>query len=304
MIGVMAAQGGCNWCCENAFGKDLFSKITLFAFENLPWSCRVHEWGKAGIILNVKRSSKVSVLPVEHKDRVINMLNIILTSTNLTITGPDDPPRVPVYEPMANFLSATLMNLNSLIHTSLAYRQFKDWDGVTPYPEKCLLYEGADAESEVCVTEISNDLIRIREAVTSRYPNVDLSRVMSVYDFYCTTYKDNIKDKTNMVTVLHTNNGYQGLTHAMVPPSEGAAGYVVQKNSRYFMEDIPCGLSVTRGVAQIFGVETPMMDKIITWAQELVGKEYLKDGKLEGRDLAQTRSPQKYGLTSMDQLLD
>ena len=68
-------------------------------------------------------------------------------------------------------------------------------------------------------------------------------------------------------------------------------------------EDIPFGLVVMRGVAEIAGVPTPNMDTVILWAQSNMGKEYLKDGKVAGKDIGSTRSPQKYNLTTVDAIL-
>ena len=36
---------------------------------------------------------------------------------------------------------------------------------------------------------------------------------------------------------------------------------------RYLSEDIPCGLCVCKGVAELLGVPTPEMDLVIAWAQ-------------------------------------
>ena len=60
--------------------------------------------------------------------------------------------------------------------------------------------------------------------------------------------------------------------------------------NRYFTEDLPCGMIVIRGIAELAGVATPMMDEIILWCQSHMGKEYLKDGKVKGKDVKETRS--------------
>ena len=73
--------------------------------------------------------------------------------------------------------------------------------------------------------------------------------------------------------------------------------------NRYFTEDGPFGLAVLRGIAEVAGVKTPTMDKVLTWMQSMMGKEYLKDGKLVGKDIGSTRSPQKYGLKTLNAML-
>ena len=49
---------------------------------------------------------------------------------------------------------------------------------------------------------------------------------------------------------------------------------------RYLTEDVPYGLVVIRGIAEIVQVDTPTIDKLLLWAQEKLGKEYLVGSKL------------------------
>ena len=48
------------------------------------------------------------------------------------------------------------------------------------------------------------------------------------------------------------------------------------------------------------GVATPHMDDVILWCQEMMGKEFLVDGKVAGKDLGITRAPQHYGFHDLD----
>ncbi|KAL9972125.1 hypothetical protein ACROYT_G018376 [Oculina patagonica] len=67
---------------------------------------------------------------------------------------------------------------------------------------------------------------------------------------------------------------------------------------RYLTEDAPYGLVVIRGVAEIVQVATPTIDRVLLWAQEKIGKEYLVRSKLQGKDAPSTRAPQRYGLNA------
>lgn len=57
---------------------------------------------------------------------------------------------------------------------------------------------------------------------------------------------------------------------------------------------------VIRGIAELAGVDTPMMSEVIMWCQNVMGKEFLVDGKVAGKDLSMTRCPQVYGFTDLD----
>merc|ERR1739841_45365 len=81
---------------------------------------------------------------------------------------------------------------------------------------------------------------------------------------------------------------------------DGQTKYLPNFRYRYFTEDLPMGLVVTRGIAALAGVKTPHMDDVILWCQEMLGKEYLVDGELKGKDLEYTRAPQRYGFEDLD----
>ena len=51
------------------------------------------------------------------------------------------------------------------------------------------------------------------------------------------------------------------------------------------------------------GVETPMIDEVISNTSAWIGKEYLVDGKLIGRDMVTTRAPQRYKIDSLQELV-
>ena len=82
-----------------------------------------------------------------------------------------------------------------------------------------------------------------------------------------------------------------------------AGGFAPDFQARYLAEDVPFGLLVTRGIAALAGVATPVIDSVLGWAQARLGKEYLVAGRLEGADLSATRAPQRYAVTSLDQFM-
>ena len=78
--------------------------------------------------------------------------------------------------------------------------------------------------------------------------------------------------------------------------------FVPDYKFRYLSEDVPTGLCFTRGVAELLGVKTPSIDKVLIWAQEKLDKEFLKDGKMQGANIEQTRAPQAFGVKNKDAL--
>ena len=80
-------------------------------------------------------------------------------------------------------------------------------------------------------------------------------------------------------------------------------GFIPDFQSRYFTEDIPYGLLIIKSVAAITGTATPVIDTVITWAQEMMHKEYIVGGKLVGKDIAETPIPQNAGIVTTAELV-
>lgn len=122
-----------------------------------------------------------------------------------------------------------------------------------------------------------------------------------IYNWYMRCYPQDISDKTNLYTAIQTNAAYQGLKHPVKKTEDGK--FLPDFSHRYMTEDIPFGLVVIRGIAEIMGIETPNIDKVLTWSQQQMGKEYLVDKKLQGKDISTSRAPQSYGFTTIESIL-
>ena len=129
---------------------------------------------------------------------------------------------------------------------------------------------------------------------------IDLASVIPAKEWLIKVYGDDIVDKSTLQTCITTNKGYRGLTHAMVATEDG---YVPSKTSRYLTEDLPFGILVVKGIAEIMGVATPTLDRVIEWNQAFMGKDYLQQGKLNGKDIDETRAPQRFGINEPKQLI-
>jgi glutathione S-transferase len=73
---------------------------------------------------------------------------------------------------------------------------------------------------------------------------------------------------------------------------------------RYLSEDVPFGLVPTRALAEIAEVETPAIDRVITWAQSVLQRTYLVGDRLRGADVRQLPIPQNFGVSTLSELVD
>ncbi len=114
-------------------------------------------------------------------------------------------------------------------------------------------------------------------------------------------YPHDISDKSTLYKAIQTNAPYQGIKHPVKITEDGK--FMPDFTHPYMTEDVPYGLVVIRGISEIVDVETPNIDKVLTWCQAKMGKEYLVNSKLQGKDVASSRAPQRYGLTTLQSML-
>ncbi|KAL7472065.1 hypothetical protein ACHAXS_012404 [Conticribra weissflogii] len=289
-IGAMPGEGGFDLCAIHNLGSDFVRNSSLFALETLPWACRIVEYGSCVEVLGTKKEVEIIVSPKQGttKESVTELLHGFIGE-------------FPKFDPADNFLAVTLMNINSVWHPTISYGFYRNKNVTEPFDEPPLFYYGADEYTGEKLGKVSDEVLEIKRVLIEKYPSLTLDALHHVSEWMLRSYGDDIGDKTNIYTMLRTNKGYRGLTHPMREVEvDGKKKYLPNFRYRYFTEDIPMGLVVTRGIAELAGVPTPNMDDVILWCQEMLGKEYIVDGKLVGKDLESTRAPQRYGFSDLD----
>jgi len=147
---------------------------------------------------------------------------------------------------------------------------------------------------------MSDEVQALCVALQARYPGLDLSAVRPLGDWLQSCYHGSISDSRTLQSSFATNRGYAGL---QAPMCEVGGGFIPDFQTRYLTEDVPFGLLVTRGIAELAGIATPVVDQVLCWAQDRLEKEYLTAGKLQGADLPSTRSPQRFGFVDLDKFI-
>jgi len=158
-------------------------------------------------------------------------------------------------------------------------------------------------------------LIETGKAIQKAAPQLDMSGVLHIFDWYKKAYPADINDWSSLHAAMVCCKSYEGLTHPMKEASPESrhwwnsawhpheSGMVPDFNYRYLSEDMPYAFIVSRGIAELAGVKTPAIDETIMWCQKTMGKEYLVDGLLKGKDVAGSRAPQAYGYTSLQEII-
>ena len=86
-------------------------------------------------------------------------------------------------------------------------------------------------------------------------------------------YPEDISDKTNLYTAIQTNAACQGLKHPVKKTDDGK--FVADFTYRYMTEDIPYGLVVIRGIAEIDGSRRRLSTRFLhgvrrKWAKNIL----------------------------------
>lgn len=283
----LPGQAGFEFECVHYLG-DKAKTCTIVTFESLPWACRLIEFGKNVEILGFKDTLGASIL----KGKQCNLTRPIV-ETNQLILG--EKPKV---RRVQNYIAITLM-AKSIVHPPIMYGKWSSWDG-TPLSEKPLFYQGIDERQAKLLSGVSDECVATAKAIEKKIAGLDMSDVIHVFDWYLNYYSDQITDKSNLMMAMRTNKAYDGLVHPMKEIEPGK--YVPDFTYRYMAEDVPDGIVPMKGIAELAGVPTPYLDEVITWCQGKLNKEYVVGDKLTGKDVNETRAPQRYGLNKLEDL--
>lgn len=168
-------------------------------------------------------------------------------------------------ELLDNYLEITLTPGNPIMHPSVVYGligPYGQWHGRklptrlcwwTDCPELGAYFlERCDQESQLLCKSLEERL------------GIDLSSVKPLKQEIIEAYQDQIRDPATMLSVLRTNRAYDDIEAPLVPAEDGP-GYLIDKRSRAFHEDVAYGLALLVGMARRLQVAAPHLEEIFEW---------------------------------------
>jgi 2,3-bisphosphoglycerate-dependent phosphoglycerate mutase len=287
VVACMPARSGGDILLASKLGAKAETCIFV-GFETLPWACRFTEWGRKATILGTKGSILAAVTPPAKTPKAFAGLQGLLGVF----------PNV-AYSP--NNLGISLRNPGAVIHPGVMYGRWcsEKWDGAA-LTEKPLFYQGVEEFSEGVLLGLTGEVQKIKQKMEELVSGLDLKDAVDLKQWYMDCYAGQMTDTSSLRACMNTNPGYRGLTH---PCKDVEGGFVPDLKYRYLTEDVPTGMCFNKGLAEILGIETPMTDKVITWAQDCIGMDILVGGKMAGKDIAKTRAPQATGISTLEAFL-
>jgi len=120
-------------------------------------------------------------------------------------------------------------------------------------------------------------------------------------------YEGQISDTSSLKRIFNTNLGYSRVPFPMIPADgkDAKNGVVLNKNARFFWEDVPFGLVILKDIANIAGVQVPHITKQIVFHQKFMPVKYVDErtGDFLPGALKNTGAPSRYGITTAEQLV-
>jgi hypothetical protein len=149
---------------------------------------------------------------------------------------------------------ADLMPINPVIHPARIYQLFLSQDSV---PENPLFYEEMGHSDIYWMYAIQGELRKVARAHKVKIP--DMFEFLSRF-----TYETDHSGPWEFFTQY---SAYTGFRSPLLQREDGR--WVLDKNSRYLTEDIDFGLKVWQDYASQAGIETPVIDAIVTRLESL-----------------------------------
>lgn len=289
VVGVMPARSGGDILFSDKLGEKA-KEMVFVGFETLPWACRATEWGRKATILGTKSNILAAVTPAAKKDRALMTLQGLLGVYPCITASP-------------NNLGISLRNPGMIVHPGVMYGRWCPdvWDG-KPVDESPLFYQGVDDFTEKILLGMTDEVQTLCREMEKKVPGLTLKDACTLKQWYMDCYGGQMSDTSSLKGCMNTNKGYDGLKHPCKKGDDDK--YMPDLKYRYLAEDVPTGLCFAKGLAELAGVETPTIDKVLEWAQGCIELEILKDGKMAGKDIGKTRAPQGVGIDTMEKFIE
>lgn len=270
-LGFIPGCGGVEFMCGELNDKGAI----VFGISRVQVNCKAIEYGKKYKCKSRKKELTYSAVNTIHNSKVGELLERLFN--------------VPCKE-LHNYMEVAFVPGNPILHTSRMMTLFKDYKEGVFYNKIPLFYYEWEDESSRRLLACDEDL----QTICRAYSALDLSGIRFNKEHY---------ESENIATLTEKLRSIKTFQEVKMPMIQTEEGYIPDLNSRYFTEDFPYGVVNLKGFGLIAGVPTPNLDELLFWYQRLANKEYFTESGGLGRDIECSSAPQKYGYTTMDELV-
>lgn len=292
-VGTIYGQAGFNWMVDSIIKKFQLKKLNYFAIGLIPWICRTKEYGKSGITYGCKTNNLVAVYPRSE----FNYLN-----ENFLRHVCFDWFNKGEFVLSDNFISLTLSVDNQIIHPSRLYALANEeggiWDKETEIP---FFYKDYTSYSAEVLQNLDDEYTKIRENIKKQYDEKNFMYMNGYMESEHFSYNSNSHD------IVDSFVNSQTLSSIKTPVVEKNNKYVINRNHRFFYDDIYYGLCIAKWFAQELHIDVPTVDKIIMWAEKELKDKILINKKMccnIDDNKYKYGVPTVYGINSVTEAID
>lgn len=267
-IGSVVCCTGFFWMARHVLGPH----PRLFGFQRVPFISRVKTYGKEAELKGYKSQLKIG--GNRHSD--LNRLAAFFS----------DALRTPTI-PLGHYLEASLTNSNPILHPARIYGMLSPLEQ-TLYEREFMFYEEWDDYSSDLLIRCDGEF----QNILAHFPirREEIPPLLAYYES---------SDASSLTRKIRSIGAFQGIKMKM---QKVGNAFAVDYADRYFTEDIPYGLLIVKSLGVLVKEETPVIDEIIRWMQQRMGKEYLTPGGLTGKDIPSSGIVQNYQLDTKEKL--
>jgi len=190
----------------------------------------------------------------------------------------------PVIDMLPDFCPIVFNPANQIIHPAAYWGLFRHWQGQplsgSDEPSEWL-YRSMDEAAGKVLAELDDELQQLKDAYFAATGAEGCRCVVPLRDRLLDQYGEQMEDTSTMARMISTNQAY---SMAKTPCIRTDSGVMPNPEHRVVVDDIGWGLCMLVSVAERLDTPATMMRDMIEWHQTLMGKEYLKNGRLCGRD--------------------
>ncbi len=175
-------------------------------------------------------------------------------------------------ELLNDYLEITLTPGNPIMHSSVIYAligPYGQWHG-RPFSQPVRWWNDCPELGAYFIERCDDENQRLKSAL-ERTLGIDLSSVKPLRHEIVEAYGDQIADTGTMLSVLRTNRAYDGVLAPLVPAPDDV-GYLIDRESRAFQEDVAYGLALLVEMGKRLDVHLPHIDEIYRWNVSYIGE--------------------------------
>ncbi|MDQ0653510.1 NAD/NADP-dependent octopine/nopaline dehydrogenase family protein [Pseudomonas cedrina] len=173
----------------------------------------------------------------------------------------------PCVRMLDHYLEITLTPGNPIMHSSVIYGligPYGQWHRKI-FPQRMCWWSECPELGAYFLERMDQESQALCAVISQRL-GIDLSSVKSLKQEIVEAYGEQIRDQSSMLSILRTNQAYNNILAPMVPAADNRAGYVIERESRAFNEDVAYGLVLLVEMARRFDLKVPYIEEVLQWS--------------------------------------